>query len=183
MESTVLKQRDAFIKEFISDDSFIDVAIFNGDTHIYSATTRLALRLTSDVGVVDYGLNPWHTWITPYFGVHLNWRYVSPDIPASTIPRGSTWHYIKRHLSTFVGLTVFSVQQPGKVENLFGKSALVVGMGYRLNDFLRVVAGMLVAKKNDPNPLIVNPRTACLPFIGLSFDSNNIFQSITSLLK
>jgi hypothetical protein len=136
--------------------------------------------------VVDYGISP-NNWnpsrITPYFGIHLNFRYVNPDYPLSQLPDKPFDKYIARRLSAFVGITLFSVAQPGEIDNLFNKNALLLGLGYKLTNAWRIVLGSMFVKQVNPNPVITSTKGALLPFVGTSFDMSAVFTSIVSLLK
>jgi len=174
-----------FYKILNSDEDFTSYKLYSGDSYVYSLSTRNGFRLTSDIGVIDYGIIPNYSFnlerIVPYFGVHLNWKYVQTDVPFSQIPHNGFLN--PRRFSNFIGITYFSVKEPGKFDNLFNKSALLLGFGYKFTNALRLVVGSMAVKKNDPNPLITSTKLSFLPFLGISFDSNDIFKSITSLLK
>ena len=171
-----------------ADGHFNTIKFYSGDSYTNSVTSRNGFKLTTDIGIIDYGINgflPGYSdnlqRITPYFGIHINWKYLNSDVPFKNIPHNN--FFSGRHFSTFIGFTIFSIKESGKIDNLFNKSALLIGMGYRITPGLRVVVGGLSVKKNNPNPLVLNTKFGIIPFAGLSFDFNSIFTNLTSLLK
>ena len=155
-----------------------------GDSYVYSATTRVNLRLTSDLGVVDYGLSRYSqnfARIAPYFGVQVNFQYVQPDIPFSDL-RNAGWRSLKR-FSGFLGVTTFSVKEAGKIDNLFGSNTGLLGLGYKITPAFRFVAGTMGVKIINPNPIITSTRFGAMGFAGFSFDSNSVLTSIINMVK
>jgi hypothetical protein len=173
-----------------ADNDFTRFKFYSADSYTYSLTTRQPFKLSADIGVIDYGVNSvfrktygdnWNR-VTPYFGIHYNFRYSNSDIPFSSIPHDH--FYSLRRFSFFVGVSILSIQEQGKINNLFGSSSLLMGFGYKVNnDGLRVVFGSMLAKKVNPNPLITNTTVGFLPFIGISYDFNTIFSNMVSLIK
>jgi hypothetical protein len=180
--------KSAYTNQIIANPYFQNVNLFAGDSYTYSLTTRQGFKLTADIGLIDYGINspPFtkaygNNWgrVTPYFGIHWNFHYSNTDIPFSRRPYRPFARY-----SFFLGATILSVAESGKFNNLFGSSALLAGLGYRVNtDGLRIVAGTMIVKKDNPNQLIANTTVGFLPFFGVSYDFNQIFSNMVSLIK
>jgi hypothetical protein len=156
-----------------------------GDSYLYSSSTRTNLRITSDLGVVDFGMIPGSTWnasrIVPYFGIQVNFKYTQSDISFSNL-KDAQWYSTKR-FSAFFGITTFSIKEAGKIDNLFGSNTALLGIGYKITPAWRFVLGSLGVKIINPNPIITSTRFGSLPFAGFSFDSNSILTGIINMVK
>ncbi len=177
------KLKERFDSCVTSSNYFLHPVFYRFDTYVYNVDTRYGLRLTPDIGVINYGLIPGYNYnpghITPYIGLQLNFRYTKANIPFHSIPGNHALSL--RHFSAFLGVNVFSVKQAGRIDNLFGKGSLLLGIGYRFVPEIRMVIGTMLVKKIDPNPLISSTKTGSLPFIGVSFDTNKILDGLLKL--
>ena len=63
-----------------------------------------------------------------------------------------------------------SISEEGKREDFFANSTFLTGIGFRINNALRVTAGVNWFYKLDPNPTIETKSIAVTPYIGLSVD-------------
>jgi hypothetical protein len=171
-------------KSYLDDYSFSSVIFFGGDSYIYSMSTRTNIRITSDVGVVNYGIinGTWNaSRIVPYFGIQVNFKYIQHDIPFSD-QKNSGPLSLKR-FSAFLGITTFSIKEAGKIDNLFGSNTALVGLGYKITPAFRCVAGAMGMKIINPNPIVTSVRFGSLFFAGFSFDSNAVLTSIVNMVK
>jgi hypothetical protein len=118
---------------------------------------------------VDLGLA--YAWdvegVFPYVGTSFAIR------PVNKSRRLQGWD-LSRRCALLIGLTASSVQRKAGErvlrDDLFATSAGLLGAGIRLTDYIRVSAGALLYRKNDPNPLINDMRITADPFVSLSFD-------------
>lgn len=134
--------------------------------------TRNKVLLTPDFGIVtsaftkkgkslDYG-------IVPYLGFHINFMAVDKDLPFNSYKKN--W---KQYFSLMVGWSLVNMEQDSTYKNFLEKSSILTGLGFRLNNVIRITAGSqwLFKLGTDAN----NNQTRKLfgvPFVGLSFDLN-----------
>lgn len=172
IKSIVLQRKK--IESITIDSSFAGSyfnlsAITQGNSLLTFATRNKGL-LTPDFGVVtsapfksgkkfSYG-------IVPYLGFNINIMPVDKDLTFSTYKKD--W---KQHLSIMVGWSLVSMEQDSTYKNFFTNSSLLLGMGYRFNNVLRISAGtellFKTGKDNSNNP---TKKIAAIPYIGLSLD-------------
>ncbi len=97
---------------------------------------------------MNYGFIPNYAYnlgqVTPYAGVNFNFQYVQSNIPFSSIP-GNRW-YSARHWSVMLGMSLLSVKQGSKFTNLFGSHGLLLGVGYRIIQEVRLVGGAMLVR-------------------------------------
>ncbi|MEX2401175.1 MAG: hypothetical protein WD423_10415 [Rhodothermales bacterium] len=137
-----LEQRNAVLDELVDDLSIharygMTVTGSSGGTF----ETRARWYLSADVGLAAV---PVLDEVLPYFGMNVYFRPVNKEAPLSA--RGG----IGRRFAALIGVTYASVEKTDERADLFGSNALLVGGGLRLTDVLRVSAGALVYKGNDP---------------------------------
>jgi hypothetical protein len=124
--------------------------------------TRAKTHISPDVGVLySTGIGR----VRPYVGANFYAVPVNRDIPL-----GHLFQNPLQRTSLTLGVTVASVAQAGRRENLFASSAGIVGVGYRLTDFLRLSVGSLFFLSNDPNPLVTDYSLGLDPYVSLSVD-------------
>jgi hypothetical protein len=119
-------------------------------------------------------------WDVPgYIGFHINLRPIDKNIPFRLLPNRGIQHY----LSFFAALTLTSLGEEGKREDLFGKKSLLTGVGFRVNNAIRLTAGTAWVKKIDPDPITTKKSAAVLPYIGVSVDLDlkGLFGGLSSL--
>lgn len=150
----------------------------NSSTYSFSFTTRSTFQITPEFGLVYYGLdqinrgpngaNAEFKGVMPYVGFHINFRYVHSDIPFRLRPNKDIISCYR--FSAFVGFSLISIKQTNERADFLGGTNLLLGMGYRLSNYIRVVAGGLLFRKDNPNPLITNYSPAFTPYVGFSLD-------------
>lgn len=103
-----------------------------------------------------------------YFGANIYFRPVNKR--ASLRQRGG----VGRRLSITVGVSFTDLkidEGETSIEPLLGsRSNLMLGVGYRLAQSLRIGGGLLLFLKNDPNPLVTDRSLATTPYLAFSFD-------------
>jgi hypothetical protein len=102
-----------------------------------------------------------------YAGANLYMRPVNKDVPLSQ--RGGFF----RRFAFTVGLSLQSIaDKRGTRDDLFLDQALVLGVGYRISQYLRAGGGALVFWERDPDtfPLTRTQSTAVTPYAAISFD-------------
>lgn len=153
--------------------------------------TRVEEIVVPDVGIAVFGslrnLSSFKE-VRPYYGVNINLRPVNKNIRLRNLRKKdgailtrnvlTPWHYF----SVMLGLTIGgSIQEEGERDDLFGNNSLLVGIGFRLNHTIRISAGSVIFRANNPNPLIADKSIATAPFASISFDIK--IQSIISSLS
>ena len=122
-----------------------------------SLATRQQWYTSADVGLA-IALNE----VFPYAGANFYFRPVNSEAPLRMSTR----------ISALLGLTwTENVLKEGERGPLYGKStALVVGLGLRLTEVLKVGVGVLVFKGLDPNPLLDRPKIRVAPMFNMALD-------------
>jgi hypothetical protein len=77
---------------------------------------------------------------------------------------------LSRRVSITLGLTVGGIGDSKTREDLFSTQSLVVGLGARVTNSVRMTAGSLVFKKLSPNPLSTDKKLTTTYFVSFSFD-------------
>lgn len=111
--------------------------------------------------------------VLPSLGVRFNFRPLDPNLPYRQIMLKGFAH----RSSIGVSFTANSITNGSTRFDLLGKTNLVVDYGFRLNNAFNFTMGVLVFKREDPNPFISNQKLAVLPTIGISLD----FQIIEAI--
>lgn len=127
--------------------------------------TRAKWYISADAGVL---YAPALKDLRPYFGANI--YFLGPVNKEALLSSFTGWDRVARSLSVVVGVTVGSVEEEGKRKDLFGSSALVMGLGYRINDTIRLTGGLLLFKEEDPHPLFERDRVTGSPFVSISID-------------
>ena len=82
----------------------------------------------------------------------------------------SLWR-LRRRLSFSFGATIGSVEEEGVRDGLVGGRALLLGVGFRLNDYLRFSSGVLLFEADDhSNPLVTRFSPAYTSYLSLALD-------------
>ena len=124
--------------------------------------TRASYYISADIGV---GYAPDVEEMFTYIGTNIYFRPVNKKAPL----RGLSF---KKRFSIMLGLTNESLESEGQLKGIVGTSPLLVAGGLRLNDFIRLSAGAVIFKDEDPNPLITEEQLAWSPYISISIDWN-----------
>ncbi len=124
--------------------------------------TRASFYISADVGV---GFAPDVEEMFTYFGTNIYFRPVNKKAPL----KGMSF---KKRFSIMLGLTNESLESEGQLKGIVGTSPLLIAGGFRLNDFIRLSAGTVIFKDEDPNPLITEESLAWSPYVSISIDWN-----------
>jgi hypothetical protein len=131
------------------------------------ANTTEARHISADAGLV-YGWDLDET--LTYVGANIYGRPINTDVSLASLKAEGllTWRH---RLSLTLGATVESINKDGQRKGIIGSSALVVGIGCRLTDVIRLSVGALVFKEENPNPLVTDDASlAVSPYVAISFD-------------
>ncbi|AMR34015.1 hypothetical protein A0256_22470 [Mucilaginibacter sp. PAMC 26640] len=90
--------------------------------------------------------------LVAYLGFNVNFRSIYISIPMSSV----LYKHWTHNLSFSTGLTLTSHAIPNKRNNLFGSSNLLTGIGFRINNRLRITSGVVWFKTVDKNPVSIN---------------------------
>jgi len=113
--------------------------------------------------------------VVSYIGVNLYLRPVNKNAPLRQL--GSFRKTFSRRFAFTLGLTVQSIADDDNGsgptrQDLFNSQSMLIGAGLRITDMIRLGAGALVFKKDDPSPLITKFDTAVSYYFTVSFDLN-----------
>jgi hypothetical protein len=178
-------------KEQISDVLIEGFNLFSPETPGLASTSMLdmvaeaKLRIVPDFGFVtvfkgDNTLNLQD--LSPYLGFNIGFRAIDKNINFRRMLRNKTiWH----RLSFSSGITLRSMAIKNKREDFFDKSNLITGLGFRINNWLRLSGGAVWFKAVDPNPLIDDKPLRFSPYAGVSIDLElqDLFGGIKKLLN
>ncbi|HEY7213586.1 MAG TPA: hypothetical protein VIC28_03100 [Thermoanaerobaculia bacterium] len=121
-----------------------------------------------------------------YAGTNIYFRPVNKAAALSQFGPFFSRESLGRRVSVTIGLTVQGVGDDGKTrKDLFNSQSLVLGVGARMTNSVRLTVGSLVFLKTDPNPLVNDDTVAVTPFLSLSFDIDVVptLQGIGGLFK
>ena len=119
-----------------------------------------------------------------YVGTNIYFRPVNKAAPLNQF--GGFFDTLSRRVSVTIGLTAQGVGDDGKTrKDLFNKQSLILGIGARMTNSVRLTVGGLVFLETAPNPLEDNDQEAITPFLSLSFDIDVVptLQGIGGLFK
>ncbi len=163
IDLTIMEKR--FIgKNFKNSDS----GIIAGNAYM-NFDTRSKLLITPDVGLAlsrigkknkdfDYG-------ILPYLGFHINFMPLNKDIPFKSYKKN-----FRQRLSISAAWSMVSLEDDEEYDNFFEKSTLLTGVGFRLNNTIRITGGtqwLFTPVQAEPNG-----KLRALPYVGVAFDFN-----------
>ncbi len=159
-----------------------------GSSSILNLVSESKLRIMPDFGFIaifdrqePFSKSFGPKDLSPYLGFNIGFRAMDKNIPWRMIQHKSLRH----HLSFMSGLTLKSLAITNQREDFFGKTSLLIGLGYRLNNYLRITAGSVLFKEVDPNPLSDSRPVTASAFIGVSLDLDlkDLFGGISALFK
>jgi hypothetical protein len=102
-----------------------------------------------------------------YIGTNVYFRPVNPHAPLSRFGG------IGRRVAMTVGLTLTSLADEEETRfDLFAGKSLVLGVGVRITEVLRLSAGTVVLRKADENPFVNRKSYAFEPYVAFSVDLN-----------
>ena len=102
--------------------------------------------------------------VVPYFGINMYFKPVNKRVPLTQ--KGG----VGRRFAMMLGITIESLAETDRREDIIGSKSLIAGAGYRIADAIRLGGGVLIYKEIDPNPLITRATLAVNPYVALSFD-------------
>jgi len=151
------------IKQVVQNNTWMPIPF---GTAADAKTARMS-HISMDAGLV-YGWDLDET--TTYLGANIYTRPINTDVSLAALKAEGMLDW--RHRFSFtLGATISSIEKPGQRKGIVGSSALVVGAGWRLTDVMRLSAGVLLFKEENPNPLVTNDTSlAASPYVGFSFD-------------
>ena len=111
--------------------------------------------------------------LVPYLGTNIYFRPVNKNAPLSTL--GGFGKTFSRRFALTFALTASSISDDSEAagmmrDDLFASQSLLVGAGLRVTDSMRLGAGAIVFKRDDPSPLIDNPELNFSYYLTFSFD-------------
>lgn len=121
-----------------------------------------------------------------YVGTNIYFRPVNKAAALNQFGPFFSKESLGRRVSVTIGLTTQSVSDDGETrKDLFNTQSLVLGIGARMTNSVRLTVGSLVFLETDPNPLVNDDTVAVTPFLSLSFDIDVVpaLQGIGGLFK
>ncbi len=145
-----------------------------------SFQTQSRNYISADTGVV---CTPELSECNTYVGTNIYFRPVNKAAPLNQF--GGFFQTLDRRVSVTLGLTVQGVGDEKTRDDLFNNQSLIVGLGARMTNSVRLTAGGLLFKKRDPNPLVDDESLTTTYFFSFSFDIDvaPAMQGIGSLFK
>ncbi|HEY0511914.1 MAG TPA: hypothetical protein VGH73_08420 [Thermoanaerobaculia bacterium] len=131
-----------------------------------SFETQSRNYISADAGVA---CAPQLSSCSTYLGTNIYFRPINKAAPLNQF--GGFFQTLDRRVSVTLGLTVQGIGDGGKTrEDLFGNQSLILGLGARLTNSVRLTAGSVVFKKLSPNPLSTDTKLTTTYFLSFSFD-------------
>jgi hypothetical protein len=173
---------DPFI-DAVSATLYNDISI-SGSSANGDFVTRANTYVCADLGIA---LLPVITKLTPYIGTNIYFRPINTNAPLKwcdheQYPDGNWRDWLGRRLSLVIGVSVVSIAKTYVRSDLMGSSFnLIIGIGFRITDWVRISSGALWYSKLNDNPLNTTQTITPTPFISISFDLriktalNNLF--------
>jgi hypothetical protein len=154
-----------------SKATFAYSSVVSGNSFL-NFETRNKILLTPDFGVVTPAITSkgkgLQYGIVPYLGFHVSLMAVDRDLSFNSYRKN--W---KQYFSLMVGWSLVDMKQDTLYDNFFEKSALLTGIGYRLNNVIRITAGTQWLFRVNLDADAKKARSLrAIPFVGLSFDLN-----------
>jgi hypothetical protein len=120
-----------------------------------------------------------------YVGTNIYFRPVNKAAPLDQFGPFFSRASLGRRVSVTIGLTAKGIGDDKTRKDLFNTQTLVLGLGARMTNSIRLTAGSLVFLETDPNPLVDDDTVAVTPFVSLSFDIDVVptLQGIGGLFK
>ena len=159
------------IDSFYAGHDFKYASIASGNSYL-NFETRNKVLLTPDFGVVSSAItkngNTLDYGIVPYLGFHINFMAVDKDLPFNSYKKN--W---KQYFSLMVGWSLVNMEKDSAYSNFFEKSSILTGVGYRINNVIRITAGSQWLFKLGLDASNQQTKTlGALPYLGISFDLN-----------
>jgi hypothetical protein len=145
-----------------------------------SFATQSQNYISADTGIV---CTPALGECNTYAGTNIYFRPINKAAPLNQF--GGFFQTLNRRLAFTLGLTVQGVGDEKTRDDLFNNQSLLLGLGARLTNSVRMTAGGLLFKKLDPNPLSSDESLTTTYFLSISFDIDvaPALQGIGSLFQ
>lgn len=155
------------------------MAIIAGST-TGSFQTQSRNYISADTGIV---CTPELEECNTYAGTNIYFRPINKAAPLDQF--GGFFQTLDRRLSLTLGLTLQGVGDDKTRDDLFNQQSLLLGLGARMTNSMRLTAGGLLFKERDPNPLVDDESLTTTYFFSLSFDIDVVpaLQGIGGLFK
>lgn len=200
-------QRDKIakeIEEYINRLNILTNAVYSTTANTVAAfVSRSAFRFIPDVGIaflpMDKTLRNQPSLynapsnVIPYFGLQFHVVPINREVPFELFRRAkrvySHWpHPIWRKLGTAISFNIGITAVRTNTERfgsgfkgMLDQYGLLSGVGIRLNDYIRINAGILLVRRDNPSPLITEYIPTLYPFMSLSIDMD-VRKYITGLV-
>lgn len=157
----------------------VGISIIAGST-TGNFQTQSRNYISADMGIV---CTPELGECNTYAGTNIYFRPINKAAPLNQF--GGFFQTLNRRLSLTLGLTIQGVGDDKTRDDLFNNQSLLVGLGARMTNSVRMTAGGLLFKERDPNPLADDESLTTTYFLSLSFDIDVVptLQGIGSLFK
>lgn len=119
--------------------------------------------ISLDVGVA-YGFELDKAF--PYYGANFYFVPVNKKAPLS---RFEGRERVLKSFSLLLGVTGGSFED-SRTKKFFSAGSVMLGAGWRFNQFVKVNGGALLFKQVDPNPIVVVEHKKAVPFVSFSID-------------
>jgi hypothetical protein len=155
------------------------MSIISGST-TGSFATQSRNYISADTGIV---CTPELGECNTYAGTNIYFRPINKAAPLSQF--GGFFQTLDRRVSVTLGLTLQGVGDNKTRDDLFNQQSLLLGLGARLTNSVRMTAGGLLFKERDPNPLADDESLTTTYFLSISFDIDvaPTLQGIGGLFK
>jgi hypothetical protein len=143
-----------------------DMIVVAGST-TGSFQTQSSNYISADTGVA---CAPQLSSCSTYAGTNLYFRPVNKAAPLGQFGPFFSKASLSRRVALTLGLTLQGVGDGKTRDDLFGNQSLVLGLGARMTNSVRLTAGGLVFKERSPNPLSTDTKLTTTYFVSVSFD-------------
>jgi len=123
--------------------------------------------ISADTG---FSCSPELSECSTYVGSNFYFAPVNKAAPLRQFGPFFSRESLKRRVALMLGLTVQGIADDKTREDLFGSQSLLVGLGARMTNSVRLTAGALVFRKLSPNPLSTDKKLTTTYFFSMSFD-------------
>ncbi|HEV2853500.1 MAG TPA: hypothetical protein VHC97_11915 [Thermoanaerobaculia bacterium] len=145
-----------------------------------SFQTQSRNYISADTGIV---CTPELGECNTYAGSNIYFRPINKAAPLNQF--GGFFQTLDRRVSLTIGLTATGVGDGKTRDDLFGTQSLLLGLGARMTNSMRLTAGGLLFKELDPNPLVNDETLTTTYFLSFSFDIDvaPMLQGLSGLFK
>ncbi len=178
--SKIIKLKSQLETIYFESGLFIDYDVAGSNTFVYNFQARNEMAITPVFGYAYYGFQKGFSGFTPYLGFQINFQGLNRDDPFNQIKRKS----ILQRTCFTTAWTLTSIQEQGKRYDLFEKSSLITGLGYKFNHVVMLNGGVLWFKKENPNVLVTSKSiaTTFVLTLSLNLEIEKLLNGFTKLL-